>query len=86
MMIQKTFYKIVDSEGNVILTGIAKKKTNYLLYSLPEIKDGVTYTLIAGEVSTEFTATTVAPEGHGGPGMPPPQWGQNPEEVDVLHQ
>ena len=66
-----SFYKIVDSEGNVILTGISNKKINYLLLSSPEIKDGVTYTLIAGEVSTEFTATTVAPEGHGNPSMPP---------------
>lgn len=79
-------YKIVDSEGNVVLTGIATKKMNYLLLSTPEIKDGVTYTLIAGEVSTETTATTVAEEGHGFPGQPPqggfPGQGEQPANAD----
>ena len=65
-----SYYKIVDSKGNIVFSEIASKALRYVLYSSANIKNGETYTLVCGDTKTEATASTEVKE-HEGFGPPP---------------
>ena len=74
-----SYYKIVDSKGNIVFSEVASKALRYVLYSDKNIKDGEKYTLICGDTKTEVTASTEVKE-HEGFGPPPPFQGAFPAE------
>lgn len=54
-----TQIKLMDSSGNVLIDYTAVKKYNSVVISCPDMKTGESYTLVTGDVTTEFEMTDV---------------------------
>lgn len=63
-----TEYAIQDAQGNVLLSGTAKKSFNLLLFSCPQLTVGETYTVTAGSFTTEVEMTALIVGGESGMG------------------
>lgn len=61
---------LTDEDGTELLNWTSAKEYQSLVLTCPELKEGVTYTLVAGSESTELTLESiVTSNGNGGRGM-----------------
>ncbi|MGE4484327.1 MAG: carbohydrate-binding domain-containing protein [Oscillospiraceae bacterium] len=60
---------VKDSEGNIVLEYTATKTFSSIVVSSPELKEGETYTVTAGDQSAEITMSSIAVNASGGAGV-----------------
>ena len=85
-------FRIADSEGTLLYSHSAAKSGNSVVFSCPELAEGETYTLYAGEQSVQIQLDSISTlsgqQGnfHGGPGgrsgMPPENPGEREQRVE----
>ena len=51
---------ISDSEGNVLISRTAKRQVSSVIFSSPDLKDGETYTIGAGEETMKITLNGIS--------------------------